>query len=357
MYRVHVSGFSCKDLSKLTKNRKAGRSALPQKSGTSGVTLSGLLELLEAHSRAIILLENVDDLLSTSSPNYAFVIKALERRGYISEAREVVSSEFGVCQRRKRAYLIGFKIVRSKPEEYTEGALKRALDLALSFRTQIHETNQNTFKFDGVPVSKRLLKPNSEYLQREFARRRDLRIRADTTAEKKEADLWRETNRSTLERMGVSVSECVLPKQEQGELYALLIPRQKLTLGHTYIAHAKFANSDIYQSLGREFVSRDERIISTIVPGSCKWLRKERRLLTGFEALAIQGVPAQVLEYAVRCGYTDGQFMELAGNSFTAEVVAAFFIAALVEYPLDGEQEDDKLPAISTSVLSALGLS
>ena len=158
--------------------------------------------------------------------------------------------------------------------------------------------------------------------------------------------------------MGVSVWECVLPKQEQGELcYDLLTLRQKLTLAHTYIANAKFANSDVYQSLGREFVSRDERIISTIVPGSCKWLRKERRLLTGFEAFAIQGVPAQVLEYAVRCGYTDCQLMELAGNSFTAEVVAAFFIAALVEYPLEGEQEDDKLPEISASVLSLLGMS
>ena len=29
----------------------------------------------------------------------------------------------------------------------------------------------------------------------------------------------------------------------------------------------------------------------------------------------------------------------------------AFFIAALVEYPLEGEQEDDKLPEISASVL------
>ena len=71
----------------------------------------------------------------------------------------------------------------------------------------------------------------------------------------------------------------------------------------------------------------------------------------GFEVLAIQDVPTQVLEYAVRCGYTDCQFMRLAGNSFTAELVAAFFIAALVEYPLEGEQEDDKLPEISASVL------
>ena len=104
-------------------------------------------------------------------------------------------------------------------------------------------------------------------------------------------------------------------------------------------------------------MSRDERIISTIVPGSCKWLRKERRLLTGYEAFSIQGVPTEVLDYAVRRGYTDCNLMELAGNSFQAEVVAAFFIAALVEYPFEGEEEDRKLPEVSTSVLSVLGLS
>ena len=231
----------------------------------------------------------------------------------------------------------------------------------------MHDSNESTVKFDGVPVSERLLKPNDKYLQDEFVRRREQRIRADASAEKKEAVRWRETNRSTLERMGLSVSECVLPKDEQGDLwYDLLTPRQKLTLGHTYITDATFANSDLTHfhndrrrlvSSGSKFVSRDERIISTIVPESCKWLRKERRLLTGYEAFSIQGVPTEVLDYAVRCGYTDGNFMELAGNSSQAEVVAAFFIAALVEYPFEGEEEDRKLPKVSTSVLSVLGMS
>ena len=204
-YRVHVSGFSCQDLRKLMENRKAGRVALPQKHGTSGVTLDGLLALLSTHSPAIILLEYVPDfncVPCASSPSFDPLISKLEALGYIAEARKVVSLQFGVCQSRKREYVIGYKIARCKPRQYTEDALKRCLDLALSFNTSMHDSNGSTVKFDCVPVS---LKPIDKYLQNEFARRRGQRIRVDASAEKKETKVWRGANRSTLESMGVSV--------------------------------------------------------------------------------------------------------------------------------------------------------
>ena len=170
--------------------------------------------LLSTHSPAIILLESVPDLACTWTPNYDPLISKLEALGYIAEVRKVVSLEFGVCQRRNHEYVIGYKIAQCKPRQYTEDALKRCLDLALSFRTTMHGFAGSTVKFDGVPVSERLLKPNDKYLQNEFALRRDQRNCADAKAEQKEADSWRERNRLTLERMGVSVSECVLPKEE-----------------------------------------------------------------------------------------------------------------------------------------------
>ena len=359
-YKVHVSAFSYHDLCQLTEPRRYCNRALPQNQRTSGVTLDGLLALLSTHSPTIVLLENVPVWKCASSPNYGPLMNKLEALGYKAEARKVVSLQFGVCQRRKREYVIGYKIVRCKPRQYTEDALKRCLDLALSFRTSMHDSNGSTVKFDGVPVSERLLKPNDKYLQDEFARRREQRIRADASAEKKDAVVWREANRSTLERMGVSVSECALPKEEQGDLcYDLLTPRQKLALGYTYLTNDKFANSEInhfYFNRGN-FVSRGERMISALVLGSCKWLRKERRLLTGYEAFSIQGVPTEVSDYGLRCGYTVFNFMELAGKSFQAEMIGAFFIAALVEYPFEGEEEDRKLSEVSTTVLSVPGMS
>ena len=170
-YRVHVSGLSCQDLYQLTKNREARP------------TLDGLLALLSTHSPAIILLESVPDLVCTWTRNYDPLISKLEALGYIAEVRKVVSLEFGVCQRRNHEYVIGYKIVQCKPRQYTEDALKRCLDLALSFRTQKHDSNESTVKFDGVPVSERLLKPNDKYLQNEFARRREQRNCADAKAE------------------------------------------------------------------------------------------------------------------------------------------------------------------------------
>ena len=256
-YRVHVSGFSWHHLRRLMENTKAGK-LFTLKYGTSGVALDGLLAFLSTHSPAIILLESVPDLKSAWTPNYDPLISKLEALGYIAEARKVVSLEFGVCQRQKRDYVIGYKIVRCKPRQYTEDALKRCLDLALSFRTQMHDSNGSTVKFDGVPVPERLLKPNDKYLQNEFACRRGQRNCADAKAEKQEAVRWREQNQSTLERMGVSMSECVLPKEEQGDLcYDLLTPRQKLSLGFTYIADPKFANCDIYEKKGAQNRSLD----------------------------------------------------------------------------------------------------
>ena len=82
----------------------------------------------------------------------------------------------------------------------------------------MHDSNESTVKFDGVPVPERLLKPNDKYLQNKFARRREKRIRAEASAGKKEAT---PSPRATLERMGVSVSECVLPKEEQGNCAAI----------------------------------------------------------------------------------------------------------------------------------------
>ena len=117
-YRVHVSGLSYHDLYQLTKKREARRVS----------TLDGLLALLSTHSPAIILLETSEDLRVESSKNCVPLISELVELGYIAEARKGVSLQFGVCQRRQRDYVIGYKIVRGKPRQYTEDALKRGSD-------------------------------------------------------------------------------------------------------------------------------------------------------------------------------------------------------------------------------------
>ena len=168
-----------------------------------------------------------------------------------------------------------------------------------------------------------------------------------------EDDPWKETNRNTLAKMGVAVSECVVPLSERGTVgYNLLTSREKMVLGHALLACPQLHNADIYQSLGREFLS-DVPVLSTIVPGSMKWIRPLKRLLLGYEALKVQGLPDDLMKLAVKENYSDNSMMDLAGNSFTGMVYCAFLISALVHatLPTSGDKTGQSTNEIAASVL------
>ena len=59
--RVHSSGFSCKDMSKMHKDRGgAGRNCLANQTGTSGNTLAGLVSYCKSHRPEIVVLMNFE---------------------------------------------------------------------------------------------------------------------------------------------------------------------------------------------------------------------------------------------------------------------------------------------------------
>ena len=349
--RLHSSGFSCKDLSKLTKFRTEGRSSLPDASGTSGTTLAGLLAYLEAHLPEIVLLENVDDLLSPTSPNFDHLKKQLEAIGYCIDARPIIAYSYESPQRRSRAHLVCFLVPRSMTRAQVDDHVQKALDLAIRLATC-----KDGDKYNGPRLKSFLLKPSDQYCKDEHDRRVKFRESANVASELKDLEVWKEQNRATLERVGSSVSERVVEEGERGGQYDLLTPRQKLALGHSLHAVPDLTNVDVYQSLGRQFIGCDQDVLSTVVPGSIKWLRSLKRILLGWEGLSIQGMPPEIINFAVALGYKDSQLMDLAGNSFTGMVYAAFLIAALVWAPVEGEEADQELPDIATSVSDCLGL-
>ena len=117
--------------------------------------------------------------------------------------------------------------------------------------------------------------------------------------------------------------------------------------------HPTLTSVDVYQSMGREFVSCDEDTLITLVPGSTVWLRflDEPRMLLGFEGLLTQGIPLAVLRSAVaKKAVSDNNMMDLAGNAFSGSVFQACALAALVWTPLD-----ENPPAVD-AVMSVLDL-
>ena len=102
--RLHSSGFSCKDMSKLHSDRGgACRNCLAHQSGTSGNTLAGVRDYCKAHRPEIVVLENVDDLLSSTSPNYEYLMKEFKELGYVGDSADVTSTQYVCPQRRRRA--------------------------------------------------------------------------------------------------------------------------------------------------------------------------------------------------------------------------------------------------------------
>ena len=81
--------------------------------------------------------------------------------------------------------------------------------------------------------------------------------------------------------------------------------------------------------------------------------------MLGIEALHLQGFPRDVLARASKKRYSDAQLCDLAGNSFTGSVAAAYILAALVYAPTDTDEEcEDQTSGgagSSSSVVSAAG--
>ena len=338
--RLHVSGFSCKDLSKLNKARDAGRSSLPDRSGTSGATLDALMRFVTAHMPPILVMENVDDLLSHTSSNFAFLLNELESRGYQADAAELCSMDYFVPQRRKRCYVIAYLVLPGWEGRAVATQARRAVALTNRLVHSRAATSLNSF----------LLPESHAYVRSELERRTQARSAASKEQEQRE-ELWKEQYQKELAKQQVPVSECVVPLIDRGgPWYPLLTPRQKVVLGHSILTNSSMTSADIYQSIGREFVSSDPNVVSTIVPNSLKRLRSLRRPLLGYEALKLQAFPDAVIEKGVAEDFSDCQLMDLAGNSFTGTVAQAVALAALVYAPLpcEGGRVDNQQVSIDS---------
>ena len=72
-------------------------------------------------------------------------------------------------------------------------------------------------------------------------------------------------------------------------------------------------------------------VLNTLVPEGRVVLIKEKRLLTGFEALRVQGFPeAPLVQFAKDQGgpaAVDSKFFDLAGNAFSAPAIAAVVVS------------------------------
>ena len=105
-----VGGFPCQDYSVATTLRHAG--GIEGKKGVLWWQIYRILNEME-HKPAYLLFENVDRLLKSPASqrgrDFAIILASLCDLGYAAEWRVINAAEYGMPQRRRRTYIIGYR--------------------------------------------------------------------------------------------------------------------------------------------------------------------------------------------------------------------------------------------------------
>ncbi|HRY62178.1 MAG TPA: DNA (cytosine-5-)-methyltransferase [Candidatus Paceibacterota bacterium] len=106
-----VGGFPCQDYSVARVASQA--KGLNGKKGVLWWSIYKILERKGKNAPSFLMLENVDRLLKSPSAqrgrDFAIMLSSLNNLGYIVEWRVINAAEYGMPQRRRRVYILGYK--------------------------------------------------------------------------------------------------------------------------------------------------------------------------------------------------------------------------------------------------------
>lgn len=182
-----------------------------------------------------------------------------------------------------------------------------------------------------LDLKEMLLRENDPYLKRE--NQRHAGVKAKNLEKTPSAGKWRQCMLEECRKRGIDYNSVKLPdKMESAPGLVSLCQREKQGLAFWLEADPAITALDVYPSIGR-MARGYEGILPTLVPGSKVVLVKQRRILSGLEALANQGFPAPLLRKLADSGdmkvESDPLFADLAGNAYSGSVVLAVLLGVL----------------------------
>lgn len=159
-HNLLVGGFPCQDYS-VAKSLSQSHGI----KGKKGVLWWQIHRILEGHRPEFIFLENVDRLLKSPAKqrgrDFAIMLATLSDLGYAVEWRIINAAEYGMPQRRRRVFIIGYhknSSIYNKIKSKKDWMLKEGV-LAEAFKVKEDKTAYyNEFYLDG-----NILKISEEY--------------------------------------------------------------------------------------------------------------------------------------------------------------------------------------------------
>jgi DNA (cytosine-5)-methyltransferase 1 len=151
-----VGGFPCQDYSVArTLSQAAG---LNGKKGVLWWSIHKIIKEKGSKAPSLLMLENVDRLLKSPASqrgrDFAVMLASLSDLGYAVEWRVINAADYGMPQRRRRVYILGYKkgtklykdIINAKPNEWLTSKGVHATAFPIE---KIEESKIKTFKIDG----------------------------------------------------------------------------------------------------------------------------------------------------------------------------------------------------------------
>ena len=148
-----VGGFPCQDYSVAASLSRSG--GIEGKKGVLWWQIYRILNEKGDKRPSYIFFENVDRLINSPASqrgrDFAIILASLSDLGYIVEWRIINAAEYGMPQRRRRTYLVGYRkdsVVAQKVEDKREWVLFDGV-MAQAFPFAPKEKSENNFSIDG----------------------------------------------------------------------------------------------------------------------------------------------------------------------------------------------------------------
>ena len=150
-----VGGFPCQDYSVASTSQNS--KGLIGKKGVLWWSIHKILRDKETKPK-YILLENVDRILKSPTAqrgrDFAVILKSLEELGYAVEWRVINAADYGMPQRRKRVFIMGFLKGTDIYETIKEGQAAWLIDNGISTRSfsTVKDDRTSPFENSGVMI-------------------------------------------------------------------------------------------------------------------------------------------------------------------------------------------------------------
>ena len=317
---ILFNGTSCKDYS--AQNCKAqGGFFAEDDCGESKSTFEGPLSYIRRHLPKLVIFENVWALKLLKRNHFALyrMIMSLRSLGYLVVTVKVNSSLHGSCQARIRLYIVALQVGYATSDNT---ALQDDVEL-LEQQLRVTPCGLSAVLLEEPPML------DSSVLDKSSKQSEHLRWKKDYPPIFASHDIPWPSRRHPL-----SVKYNLTDREDAVlHFYEGKHPLEQQGDGEDVELEDWV---DVSQSLGdRSRYIEKSSTVNTLLPGS-KWvMRHRRRVLSGIEALSIQGLHWKSYEAhgthwkVIRSMFTDRQLCDLAGNAFDANSMLVALVVAM----------------------------